>query len=132
MLDSSFLVAFHNARDVHHRAAATAMEPLLEGAWGEILLPEHVFLEVVTVLAARRSLAAAVEVGDLLLSARELEFVPCSDAFRESWSLFRDQREGKLSFADAAIVAVARRRGASHVATFDRDFEDLAGLALVP
>lgn len=61
ILDSSFVIAYHNERDVHHLAAAQVMDPLLDGAWGESLLPEHVFLEVVTVLAARIGLAAAVD-----------------------------------------------------------------------
>ena len=34
VLDSSFLIAFHNRRDVHHVAAASAMEALLHGDFG--------------------------------------------------------------------------------------------------
>lgn len=45
---------------------------------------------------------------------------------------FRGQRHGRLSFADAAIVTVARRREARFVATFDRDFRQVDGLAAVP
>jgi predicted nucleic acid-binding protein len=37
-----------------------------------------------------------------------------------------------MSFTDAAIVTVARRRGARFVATFDRDFRKVEGLAVVP
>jgi len=29
VLDSSFLIAFHNSRDVHHSAAARAMDELI-------------------------------------------------------------------------------------------------------
>lgn len=81
VLDSSFLVAYHNSRDVHHAAASKTMEPLLKEEWGRILLPEYVFLEVTTVLARRRDLQTAAIVGDTLLNAREIEFVPCSDVF---------------------------------------------------
>jgi predicted nucleic acid-binding protein len=34
VLDSSFLVAYHNRRDVHHRAAAATMERLVADEWG--------------------------------------------------------------------------------------------------
>ena len=50
VLDSSFLIRFHNERDAHHSAACVLMEQFLAGAWGKGLLLEYVFLEVVTVL----------------------------------------------------------------------------------
>jgi hypothetical protein len=64
------------------------MRDLLDGRWGKGLLPEYVFLEVVTVLLVRRDLATAVRTGKLLLEARELEFVPCSDVFLYAVQLF--------------------------------------------
>lgn len=108
------------------------MGHLLDGAWGESLLPEYVFLEIVTVLAARLGTHSAVSVGETLLSARELEFVPCSELFRDTFELFRRQSDGAISFADAAIVAIARRRRAEYVATFDTDLRDMEGLVVVP
>lgn len=132
ILDSSFLVAFHNERDAHHARAAEIMDRFLEGEWGDGLILEYVFVEVVTVLAARVDLAAAVEVGDTLLRAAELEFVPCSEVFLDAYATFRGQGEAGLSLADAAIVAVAHERGVSSVATFDRDFRDVEGITAIP
>lgn len=132
VLDSSFLVAYHNRRDVHHEAAAAVMERLVAGEWGVGLLLEYVFLEVVTVLLARRGLDAAVRVASILLRARDVEFVPSSDMFLDVMETFRAQRQGRLSFTDAAIVTVARHRDARFVATFDRDFRQVEGLSLVP
>ena len=132
VLDSSFLIAFHNQRDVHHPAAAEVMNRLEAGEWGTVLLPEYVFLEVTTVLAARRDVATAVRVGATLLAARELEFVPCSDTFVDAFEVFSRQRKTSLSFVDAAIVAISRRRGAAHVATFDAELGRIQGLIAVP
>lgn len=133
VLDSSFLIAYHNAGDVHHPAARETMQRLVAGEWGPALLPEYVFLEVTTVLLARRSLPTAVSVGETLLGAREVELVPGSHLFLDAWSIFRRQPEGvRLSFADAAILAVARRRGADLIATFDRDFEAFPEVSVVP
>jgi predicted nucleic acid-binding protein len=132
VLDSSFLIACHNGRDVHHAAAAATMERFAAGEWGIGLLLEYVFLEVVTVLLARRGLQTAQRVADLLLSAREIEFVPCSEFFLASLETFRLQSAAKLSFTDAAIVTVARSRGAERVATFDEDFRSIDGIAVVP
>lgn len=132
VLDSSFLIAYHNTRDAHHAAAARAMVQLVAGQWGQALLLEYVFLEVVTVLLARRGLAVAAEVGTALLEAREVEFVPCSDLFLEALATFRDQARERLSFADAAIVTTARRHAPGFVATFDSDFRGVKGVSVVP
>ncbi len=132
VLDSSFLVAYHNQRDVHHGAAAATMERLVAGEWGPALLPEYVFLEVVTVLLARRGLDVAVRVATVLLQARDVEFVPSSDMFSDVMETFGRQRPGRLSFADAAIVTVSHKRAAPFVATFDRDFRHVEGVVVVP
>lgn len=120
LLDSSFLVAFFNARDVHHQRAAAAMERLARGEWGEPLLLEYVFLEVVTVLAARRDQEAATQIGDRLLGHEAIRFLPCSELFVEAYEVFG--REPGLSLTDAALVAAARALHAT-VLTFDGDFE---------
>lgn len=132
VLDSSFLVAYHNRRDVHHDAATAAMDRLVANEWGPALLLEYVFLEVVTVLLARRGLDTALRVATLLLQAREVEFVPSSDMFLSVLDTFRTQRQTRLSFADAAIITVARQRGAQFVATFDREFRRVDDLDVVP
>jgi predicted nucleic acid-binding protein len=100
--------------------------------WGPALLPEYVFLEVVTVLLARRGFDVAVRVGTILLQARDVEFVRSSDMFPDVMETFRGQRQGRLSFADAAIVTVAHKRAARFVATFDRDFRQVDGVGVVP
>lgn len=132
VVDSSFLVAFHNTRDVHHQAAAAVMKRLVAGEWGVALLPEYVFLEVVTVIAARRDPPAAIAVAETLLRAREVEFVPCSAYFLATVDTFRRVAAMGLSFVDAAIVTIARNRGAPHVATFDGDFAKVDAMTLVP
>ena len=132
VLDSSFLIAFHNERDSQHEVARGRMREFLDGRWGMGLLPEYVFLEVVTVLLVRRDLATAIRTGRLLLEAQELEFVPCSDVFLETVQFFGSQRNTSLSFADAAIVVIARTRADGQVLTFDAEFQKIKGLRPEP
>jgi predicted nucleic acid-binding protein len=108
------------------------MDELLTGKWGRALLLEYVFLEVVTVLLARRGLPVAFTVASILLQAREIDFVPCSDLFLNTLETFRNQAGTKLSFTDAAIVTVARRQNVGVIATFDRDFNKIRGITVVP
>ena len=46
--------------------------------------------------------------------------------------MFREQKSGKLSFTDAAIIGVARARSGGLVASFDADFREVDGIAVVP
>lgn len=132
VLDSSFLIAFHNESDSQHETARSLMREFLGGRWGKGLLPEYVFLEVVTVLLVRRDLATAVRTGRLLLEAQELEFVPCSDVFLDAVQLFGSQKKTSLSFADAAIAVIARTHADGQVLTFDAGFRKMKGLRPEP
>jgi predicted nucleic acid-binding protein len=132
VLDSSFIIAYFNEDDAHHARAAEAWPQVKAGRWGPALLPEYVFLETVTVLAARCELAQAARAGAHLLEAAEIEFVSCSPFFASAFEEFRAQRAAKFSFADAATGVIARSRGAAFVATFDEDFRASPGLTVVP
>ena len=132
LLDSSFLCAWYNDRDVHHVEARQVMTRLLQGDWGQGLLLEYVFVEVVTVLLARRGRDAAFDAAQRLLEARELDFLPCSEVFTGALDAFLAQPSRTLSFVDAALVAVARKLRTVPIATFDRGFQGLEGVTIVP
>lgn len=128
VLDSSFLIAFHNPSDAHHPAAGVLMTRFLSGEWGRGLLLEYVFLEVVTVIMLRLDLAAAIRTGRILLEAGELEFVPCSDLFLETLDRFSAQNATRLSFVDAALALTALNRAEGRILTFDAEFRKLPEL----
>jgi len=133
VLDTSFLVAYHNERDQQHAKAVQAMREFLDdGRWGVGLLLEYVFLEVVTVLLIRRDHAVAANVGERLLNAAELDFIPCSDIFIETTKAFAAQRNTQLSFADMAIAVTARAKADSQILTFDAEFKKLPGIRVYP
>lgn len=128
VLDSSFIVGFHNKRDAHHIVARALMERFLSGEWGRGLLLEYVFLEISTVLLMRCDIDVAAHVGRLLLDADELDFVPCSDLFSDAFEMFTHQRRTRLSFADAAIAHVAQQRASGLVLTFDEELSKTPGI----
>jgi len=132
VLDASFVVAYFNEDDTHHTAAAAAWPDVVDGKWGPALLPEYIFLEVVTVLASRKGLEKAARWGTQLLDASEFEFVDCSPYFQAAFEAFRVQRTTKMSVADVSILAIAKARRADHVATFDTDFRKVSGISVVP
>ncbi len=128
VLDSSFLISFYNQRDAHHAAAKALMDRFLAGEWGQGLLLEYIFLEVVTVLLARRGLSTAAQVGSLLLDAVELDFVSCAGLFAKVWEMFTHQGNAYLSFADMAVAVAAQERASGWVLTFDKELGKLPGI----
>lgn len=106
------------------------MDRFLSGEWGRGLLLEYVFLEIVTVLMMRREREAAARVSRILLTAEELEFIPCSELFSETLRLFLAQTSTKLSFVDAAISYVAQQRAEGLVLSFDKEFRKIAGIRM--
>lgn len=116
VLDTSFLVAWANQHDAHHVAA---LERTVEIAKRGALLPEYVFIETATVLAARKDVAFSARFCETLLDSREIEFVPCGPILLDAFHLFRRQKKFTLSLVDVAIVLIARERGTTDVATFD-------------
>ena len=131
VLDTSFLIGFHNERDAHHQVARTLMEAFLAGNWGKGLLLEYVFLEVMTVLLMRRDLTVANHVGRILLEAEELEFVSCSDFFSTTLHNFATQTDTRLSFVDTAIATVAQRRADGLLLSFDAEFQKVPHLRVI-
>jgi predicted nucleic acid-binding protein len=71
-------------------------------------------------------------VTQVLLGSEELEFVPCSDFFLDTWETFRSQTRTALGFADAAILTVAQARAGGLVATFDAGIRGLPGITVIP
>lgn len=57
---------------------------------------------------------------------------PNSAFFLDTFETFRGLSSQGLSFVDAAIVTIARKRDAQHVLTFDSDFEGIDGLTVLP
>lgn len=131
VLDSSFLIAYHNELDAHHNAAVPLMTRFLDAEWGRGLIIEYVFVEVVTVLLARRGAAVAAQIGRLLLTSKELEFVPCSSIFLEAWMHFSRQNKSRFSFTDVALLVECMRRGLP-LLTFDEEFRNVQGLIVNP
>lgn len=121
-LDSSAIIAYKNADDINHKKAAALFQKLNVGEYGIGVISEFVFSEVTTVLALRRSMEAAKEVGNVLLEAREIEIMKASEVFERTWEIFSSQEDSGLSFVDASNLACMEMRGIRKIATFDKDF----------
>ncbi len=130
-LDSSVIIAYKNADDINHKKAVDIFQKLNTGEYGIGLISEFVFSEVTTVLALRRSMEAAKEVGNILLEAREIEIMEASEVFERSWDIFTNQENTALSFVDASNLACMEIRKIRKIATFDKDFRRISSVEVV-
>lgn len=130
-LDSSVIIAYKNADDVNHKGAVAIFKKLNEGKYGRGVISEFVFLEVTTVIALRKNIDAAKEVGNVLLNAKEIEIMKASDIFESAWEIFTSQENTALSFVDASNLACMEYMKIKKIATFDKDFPKIHSVEVV-
>jgi predicted nucleic acid-binding protein len=130
-LDSSAIIAYKNADDINHKKALNIFQKLNAGEYGIGMISEFVFSEVTTVLALRKSMEAAKEVGNILLEAREIEIMKASEVFERSWDIFSNQENTGLSFVDASNLACMEMRKIRKIATFNKDFQRIGSVEVV-
>ena len=130
-LDSSVIIAYKNADDINHKNAQYIFHHISKGKYGKAVISEFILSEVTTVLALKINLDAAVEVGNVLLDAREIEIVKASDVFERAWEIFRDQGNTNFSFVDTSILACMELGNIKRIATFDKDFLTIQSLDVV-
>jgi len=125
VVDSSFVVALLDRRDVNHERAAA----WYAGAHDELSTTPLVLAEV-DYLAATRAGAAARDAfrRDVAAGAYSAYWWPGAAA--EAVELAERYRELELSLTDASLVALAARLPTARVATFDeRHFRTVRPLA---
>lgn len=130
-LDSSVIIAYKNADDTNHTRAVEIFSKLNKGKYGKGVISEFIFTEVTTVLALKRDLNTATDVGNVLLDAKEIEIMKASDVFERTWAIFKNQKNTKLSFVDASNLACMEQKKIKKIATFDKDFLKIKSVKVV-
>ncbi len=130
LLDTSFLYVFYNKNDPKHTTIKKVYSQMLDGEFGQIILLDYVFDELITLISARtRNTKIAAQIGENILhdSKDYLALSFCGERdFRNAWLLFRrqDKKTKFLSFTDCVIISVANSLRNSWVATLDQHFSN--------
>ncbi len=129
-LDASFIVAYANADDRHHKRAVELTKEIENGMHGERAVSEYILDEVVTVLLSRtNNYDAAVSTGREL---RDMFFIREDYALLEkTWEIFSTQNKPHISFTDCNTIAICEREGIAKLATFDEQLGKKSGLVIV-
>ena len=130
-LDSNIIIAYKNENDVNHDRASNIFNDIKRDKYGAIVISEFIFQEVVTVLTLRYCLKAAIETGEILLEAEEINLIKVSDIFDLTWDIFKKQTGTKLSFVDASNLACLKFMGVNQIATFDKEFKKIKDIKII-
>ena len=60
-----------------------------------------------------------------------MSFYIDKDIFEETFEIFIEQKNTKLSFVDCSIITLMRKNNINYLATFDKDFNEIDGIKVV-
>jgi predicted nucleic acid-binding protein len=135
IIDTSMLVPRIDARDSLRQPALDLWSALEQGCW-EVLIFDCVANETISVLCRRfteRQQHAEWPGAFVRFQAFCRQYPPYWSSYRIE-SLFPaildlvDRHAGRLNFHDALIVLEAQHLGVPYIASFDHDFDVIAGL----
>lgn len=145
LFDTDFLYARYNNRDERHKDTNIVYKKIMLGEYGNPVLLDYVFDELVTLIQVRSSGKIAREVGQELLSLIDSKLITLlqvnSSDFFAAWELFSKQSDAPtdlenikkwqsskkdsklLSFTDCVIIEVAKSLQIPVIAGFDQRFK---------
>jgi len=133
LVDTSFLVAQLDERDVHHQTAKALHELFRKREVAYIYL-DCVVNEAVTVLA-RRALERKIDPRPIIRRLRKEIHTEMLDwtgpELPRLWERTLDTLEtykGRLSFNDCLLVIVSQEGGIEWLASFDQSFDQVSGI----
>ncbi len=131
LLDTSLLISFEVQKDTNHERALNLMQEIVRGKHGTPFLSDYIFDETITVTLVRsRNLRQAIQVGEAL--TRSFQLLRVDDSiFESAWERFKAQTRTKLSFTDCSNITLMLRNGIREIATFDKEYSKVAGIAVV-
>jgi len=125
LVDTSFLVAWLNKKDIHHKKAFQVKNEL--GSKAVLVITDVVVNETLSVLARRAQEGklsfheASQKLLSLVPSPAKFYFYTFSD-WNEIISLVL-KSNGQLNFHDALLIIGAKKEGITTILSFDSDFD---------
>ncbi len=128
-LDSSFWIAFRDARQTHHDRARKCLTVLFQERTQFVSTP-FVFAEVHATFARSQPVREKI-IADFWENPL-LHFAEVTDAdHREAIRLLRQHADKSYPFCDAISFVVMRRLGVKRVAAFDDHFRQFGGCEVI-
>jgi len=130
-IDTGVLYAHHDVDAERHTTAIELVDAILDGTYGHPYTSDYILDEAVTLTRARTNsvddadaIAKRIRGSDPYPSIVELIYTT-PELVAAALETFRQYDDHDLSFTDAMIVAICKRRDIDSVASFDSDFDGI-------
>ena len=130
-IDTGIFIAYLNKKDVHHDAALTLMEDIMNNNYGPVFTSDSVFNETVTfVLYKTGDIHKTGLVRNLIFGTEDIpRFMDLlyidEHIIVNAWNTFVRYADKKMSFTDCSIIELMRYKGIEYIASFDSDFDGI-------
>jgi predicted nucleic acid-binding protein len=132
LIGTGAIYAFVTRTDRHHQEARSFVREWLSQG-GTFVLPDLIFAETMALLKARLGAKVAVRVGQELRQNPACLWVALGpDGERDTWATFQQHHDEGWSYADCALLVLARQLKIVEVFAFDEHFAQMPGLIRVP
>ena len=118
--DTSGLMSLLVDTDTNHHKAL-ALSAVFDESPGAVIIPSHVFSELMNVLGKKLGHQVAVSIGQQVLSNSTYLIVESNKELEEALERFARQ-PASVSFTDCIVMAVADRLGTKLIFGFDEVF----------
>ena len=129
LIDTSVFIAYSNTDDVHHEKALKIIKDIVSKKYGNPLISDYIFDEIVTVSSRKTGKKMAINIGNVILDSEIVMIKVDKIIFQDAWAIF--QSEENMSFTDCTNIATMRMFNITHIATFDKAFGKIKNIEVV-
>ncbi len=125
VLDTSFLYAFFQKEDKHHKKAREIAKIIANEEL--IFIPIEVVEELLTIVTYRESSATAIKIANILLDPKSaIGIVNTHEiVFDEAWAIFKKLNPHKFSFVDCVLISMTINSDGAKLVTFDKALAEI-------
>ena len=130
-VDSNVFISYYNEDDINHNLAIKILKDIEEFKYGNAIISDYVFDEIITVCLLRiKEKEKVIKLGLAILKSKIKIFKVNKDIFKKAWQLFQEYNL-KMSFTDFTNLAFLDLLGIDNIATFDKDFKKVKNVNVV-
>lgn len=129
LLDTSFIIALADERDVHHNKALALQAKIDNSDFGAVCVSDYVFDEVIAVALRKQGKQKATALGNDLVENMAIVGID-RQLWNESWQQFK-KSDLNLTLTDWTNTTLAKAIGETAIATFDKEFKKVSGIKVL-
>ena len=131
LIDSNIFISYYNTEDENHDLATKLINEIEKGKYGNALISDYIFSEVITVgLIKLKNKQKVVSIGSDILKGNIKVLKINNEIFIKAWDLFKNYFL-KMSFTDFTNLAILDLLKIRNIATFDKDFKKIKDIKVI-